>query len=215
MDPFYENITSFPTVIFTFFLIIAAFYWAIAVLGVVSLDILDFDLPEAEADTGFDNGSVLAGLMMKFGLYGVPVTIILSLVFLFGWLISYYSAYLVFSLMPRGFLEFLIGIPIFIISLYLAVLITSVLIRPMRSLFKSAIQETTKYVLGQVAIVRTSIVDENFGEAVMQDGGAGLILKIRSEKGTTFAKGDKVVVFEYLTERNVYRVISQKEFNGK
>ncbi|MGR6874960.1 hypothetical protein ACU6U9_22350 [Pseudomonas sp. HK3] len=215
MDPFYQNITSFPTVIFTFLLIIAAFYWAIAVLGVVSLDILDFDLPEAEADTGFDNASVLAGVMMKFGLYGVPVTIILSFVVLFGWLISYYSAYLIFSIIPSGFLEFLVGIPIFIGSLYLAVLITSVLIRPMRSLFKNAIQETAKYVLGQTAVVRTSRVDENFGEAVMQDGGAGLILKIRSEKGTTFTKGEKVVVFEYIAEKNVYRVISQEEFNGK
>jgi hypothetical protein len=215
MNPFYQNITSFPTAIFTFFLVLAAFYWVIAVLGIVSTDILDFDLPEADTDGNFENASVLAGLMMKFGLYGVPVTIILSLITLFGWMISYYGVYFVFSVIPSGFLEDLAGIPIFIGSLYVAVLITAVIIKPMRSLFKNAFKETIKYVLGQVAVVRTSRVDENFGEAVMQDGGAGLILKVRSEKGVTFSKGDKVVLFEYLKEKNVYRVISQDEFNGK
>lgn len=215
MDPFYQNITSFPTVIYSFFLILAALYWAVAVLGVISIDVLDFDLPEADSSEGFDNGNVLAGLMMKFGLYGVPVTIIVSLIVLFGWILSYYSVYFIFSLIPAGVLQWLIGIPIFIGTFYAAVLITSVLIKPMRALFKSAVQETVKYVLGQPAIVRTSRVDEGFGEAVMQDGGAGLILKVRSEKGTTFSKGDKVVLFEYLEEKNIYRVISEDDFNGK
>ena len=37
-----------------------------------------------------------------------------------------------------------------------------------------------KTVLGQVAVVRSSKVTESFGEAILEDGGAGLHLKIRS-----------------------------------
>ena len=220
MDPFYQNISSFPTVFFTFFLAVTVLYWLVAVLGFVSIDILDFDLPDMDGDlginpdTGLTNANVLAGLMLRFGLQGVPVTIIVSLIGLFGWLISYYSVYFLFGWVPSGILQFVAGVPVLLVSLYASVMITAVVIKPLRPLFSKAQQQTVKYVLGQVAIVRTSRVDEAFGEAVMEDGGAGLILKVRSTSGNAFKKGDRVVLFEHLKENNTYRVISEEEFTS-
>jgi len=203
----------------------------VAVIGLISIDILDFDFLDIEGaevdgyvsgdldmgeatDLSNANANVLAGLMLRLGLNGVPVTIIISLIALFGWILSYYSVYLLFSLVPDGILQYLAGIPILLVSLYVAAMITAFAIKPLRPLFKKAHQTTEKYVLGQVAIVRTSRVDESFGEAVMADGGAGLILKIRSSSDSHFKKGDKVVLFEYVKETNVYRVISEQEFNA-
>ncbi len=68
--------------------------------------------------------------------------------------------------------------------------------------------------LGQTAVVRTSRVDNDFGEAVLEDGGAGLILKVRSAGEDRFTKGDRVVIFEKMGDDTVYRVISEAEFNG-
>ena len=34
-----------------------------------------------------------------------------------------------------------------------------------------------KHIIGQVAVVRSSRVDERFGEATMEDGGAGVAVK--------------------------------------
>ncbi len=82
MDPFYQNISSFPTAIFTFILGICILYWLFAVLGVVDIDMLDIDL-ENEAATP----NAIAGVMLKFGLNGVPVTIIISFLSLV-WLVS-------------------------------------------------------------------------------------------------------------------------------
>ena len=220
MNPFYQNISSFPTVFFTFFLALTTLYWLVAVLGFVSIDILDFDIPEVEGDVSADTGetdltnaSVLAGLMLRLGLNGVPLTIVVSLIALFGWILSYYTVHFVFSFIPGGLLQYLAGVPILLISLYLAAMITAVIIKPLRPFFKNSRQESVKHILGQVAIVRTSRVDESFGEAVMADGGAGLILKIRSSSNSQFKKGDKVVLFEYVKETNSYCVISEKEFN--
>ncbi|MEH6345187.1 MAG: DUF1449 domain-containing protein [Bermanella sp.] len=221
MNPFYQNISSFPTVFFTFFLALTTLYWLVAVLGLISIDILDFDLPYIEgADLDMSNASdltnanALAGLMLRFGLNGVPVTIIISLISLFGWILSYYAVYFLFSFIPDGLLQYIAGVPVLFLSLYLAAMMTALVIKPLRPLFKKAHQETEKYVLGQVAVVRTSRVDETFGEAVMADGGAGLILKVRSSSDSHFKKGDKVVLFEYVKETNVYRVISEQEFNA-
>ena len=217
MDPFYQNIASFPTVFFTFFLLVVVLYWLVAVLGFVEIDVLDFDLPDAQAgsDNGLTNANVLAGVMLRFGLYGVPVTIILSFIALFSWFICYYLVHFLFAFIPDGVLSFLAGIPVLLFSLYVSVMLTATVIKPLRPLFKKTSQDTIKRVLGQSAIVRTSRVDSRFGEAILDDGGAGLILKVRATAGTTFVKGDRVVLLEHDKEKNVYRVISEAEFNGQ
>ncbi|MCP3667834.1 MAG: DUF1449 domain-containing protein [Gammaproteobacteria bacterium] len=220
MDPFYQNIASFPTAIFTFLLGVVTLYWLVAVLGVVDIDVLDFDIPDADgglgvnSDSGVSTPDALAGIMLKIGLHGVPVTIIVSFISLFGWLCCYYLAHFLLGHFPEGILRYLTGIPIFFGSLFVAVMITAVVIKPLRPLFKKAQQHTEKLVLGQSATVRTSKVDNDFGEATLDDGGAGLILKVRSSGDSVFKKGDKVVLLEYMKENNVYRVISEDEFSG-
>jgi len=221
MNPFYENISSFPTVFFTFFLIVTVLFWLVAILGFVEIDILDFDIPALDGtldinpDTALTTPDVLAGLMLRFGLNGVPVTIIISLVSLFGWLTSYYIVHFLFGSVPDGMLQYAVGVPVLLGALYVGVMVTSLLIKPLRPLFKNAQLETTKHIIGQVAIVRTSRVDNGFGEAALADGGAGLVLKVRTVGDLTFSKNDRVVLLKYDSEKNTYRVISEEEFIGK
>ena len=222
MDPFYQNISSFPTLIYTVLLVVCVVYWAGAVLGFIDLDIIDLDLEGFDTSGGDLGGDsthatpdVLAGLMLRFGLNGVPVTVSISIVVLIGWLLCYYAVHFLFPLVPGRFLEFMVGIPVFLGSLYISARIAGVLIRPLRPLFQKATQETLKHVLGQTAVVRTSRVDNDFGEATLEDGGAGLILKVRTTGDDRFTKGDRVVLYENLDEQNVYRVISVEEFLGR
>lgn len=210
MDPFYQNISSFPTVIFTFFLLLFMLFWVVAVLGLVEIDALD--LPDLDMDIDHVTPDAIAGLIMKFGLHGVPITITLSILTLFGWFISYYAVYFLGDFFGEGVFRFIYGAGVFIAALLMATKITSLLIKPLKPLFKKMEQSTDKLVLGQVAVVRTSRVDDAFGEALLEDGGAGLILKVRATNGNTFKKNDRVVLLEYIDEKNAYRVISEKEF---
>lgn len=218
MDPFYQNIGSFPTVVFTFFLAVALVYWVVAVLGLVDIGILDFDVPDLDGnwhvnpDAGLTTPEALAGIMLRFGLHGVPITIVVSFIALFGWLACYYMVHFLLAWIESGVLRFLLGLPILVVALYIGVVVTGLLIKPLRPLFKKAQLETTKHVLGQTAVVRSSRVDSEFGEAILEDGGAGLILKVRCEEGESFAQGDKVVLLERLEDENAYRVISEQEF---
>jgi hypothetical protein len=216
MDPFYQNIASFPTVIFTVSLAVCVVFWLISMLGFINVDVLDVDLPGGESgvDLNTNTSPGAVGILLKFGLHGVPITIIVSLISVFAWPICYYIVAFFFHLIPDGFLTYLAGIPVLFVSLYAAVLITSFVIRPLRPLFKIANQETTKHVLGQSAIVRTSKVDNKFGEVNFEDGGAGLILKVRTDGQEVFSRGDRVVLYEYLEEENIYRIVSEKEFLG-
>ena len=210
MNPFYENISSFPTVFFTLLLMLCILFWFVSVLGFVDIDFLDIDGPDADA-TGPD---ALAGILFKLGLNGVPVTIILTLIALIGWTISYYVVHFFFGIIPDGILRYAAGLPVFLGSAYVAIMLTAQIIKPLRPLFKKATRNTVKQILGQTAIVRTSRVDKDFGEASLEDGGAGLIIKVRARSDDNFGKGDRVVLLEHNKEMNTYIVVSEEEFSG-
>ncbi|MFC3150964.1 DUF1449 domain-containing protein [Litoribrevibacter euphylliae] len=208
MDPFYQNIASFPTVFFTFFFVLSLCYWLIAILGVVDLEFLD--LPDVEGDV--PSATTLGGVLFKFGLNGVPLTIIISIMSLIGWFLCYFIVHFFFGYVPDGLLRYLAGLPVLIGCLYVSALITGQLIKPLRPIFKKANADSVKDILGQTAVVRSLRVDNSFGEVFLSDGGAGLIFKARSTGDQTFKKGDRVVLFEYLENEHAYRVISEEEF---
>ncbi|BFM18102.1 hypothetical protein R50073_42850 [Maricurvus nonylphenolicus] len=216
MDPFYQNITSFPTVFFTFFLLLSVFYGLFAVLGLLDLSVIDIDVPEAEyspAD-GLSAASVLGGLLLRLGLNGVPLPIIVVLISLFGWFLSYYGVYFFIGYDPVAFTKYLFGVPIFFISLFVSAFLTGLILKPLRPVFQAMDQEVEKKVIGRVGVVRTTTVSKTFGEASVEDGGAGLIVKVRSYNDEEFKRGDRVVLLEYVEAEHVYRVISEQEFNA-
>ena len=218
MDPFYQNILSFPTVLFSALLVLCVLFWLVAILGL--LDISFLDLPQV--DGGLDAADspstpdAVAGIILKLGLNGVPITIIITLLSLVGWFICYYVVHFLFFWVPSGVFRILIGLPVVVGVLYVSALIVAQLIRPLRTYFKSLedSQEVEKSILGQTAIVRTSRVDADFGEAVLDNGGAGLILKVRATAGAEFKRGDKVVLLEYVQGNGHFRVVSEDEFQG-
>ena len=128
MNPFYQNISTFPTVPFTIVFALMMLYWAIAVLGLVDIGFLDFDAPEIDVEAA--HLDVLAGLFLKFGLNGVPVTIVLTLVSMIGWLTSYYADHFLLAPNFSGFWEFTLGVPVFLGSLFVGVMCTSLIIKP-------------------------------------------------------------------------------------
>lgn len=214
MNPFHQIVTSFPTVIFTLLLVLCVLYWAVAVLGLVDLDILDIDFDgDIDAADSIEAQTGLAGLLLKFGLAGVPLTITLTILSLIGWLISYYISYFLRTVVPDGPLLWLLSIPVLLVVTYVSVMITAQIIKPIRKLFSKLNVDETKHIIGQTVTVRSAVVNSERGEGLMNDGGAGILLNIRAFNDTEFVKGDKVVVIEKLNDANLFRVVSESEFN--
>ena len=216
MDPFYQTITSFPTIVYTALLLFCLLYWIVAVLGMVEVDFLDLDIDgDIDIKEGIDAQHALAGLLLKLGLHGVPLTIILTILSIVAWLLCYYASLFSSKLLPGGIVQFAAGIPILLVATYLAAIITGQIIKPIRTLFSKLDVDETKHIIGQSAIVRSGIVDKDRGEATMSDGGAGLLLNIRATGDELFHKGDEVVIIEKIGDQNTYRVIAKSEFNGE
>ena len=216
MTPFHQTVTSFPTIVFSVFLVVCILYWAVAALGLVDIDIIDFDMDgDIDIDDSIEFQGGIAGVLLKLGLNGVPFTIILTIISLVGWVISYYCSLYGLKLLPNFWaIQITAKFLILVGTIIAAALITAQLIKPLRSFLKKMEVDETKHILGQVAIIRSAIADNNRGEATLNDGGAGLILNVRTTNNDSFSKGDEVVIIEHHTETNLYRVIAKSEFKA-
>jgi len=213
MELFLQTSLSFPVVLLSFALCVAILYWFIAALGIIEVDLLDI-----EVESSLENHSLqpegLAGLLLKLGLNGVPVTLILTLLFFFAWLFCYFAELLLLRFLPLGILRYPLGLVVVLAALVLAVPVVGMLARPLRPLFRKLEATSSQSVLGQIAVVRSGRVSLTQGEATLEDGGAGLILRVRADETQGFKRGDRVVLLEYLEAEHAYRVITEEEFKG-
>jgi len=215
MEPFHQTVTSFPTVIFTTLLFVCIFYWAVAALGLVDIDFIDFDMDgDIDLDDSVEFQGSIAGLLMKLGLNGVPTTIIITVFTLTGWVLSYFISLFGLKLIPDLLVfELPFKIVVFAVVSIVSIFITALIIRPFRKFFQDMDVDETKHIVGQEVVIRSSTVNNKFGEAIMNDGGAGLLLSVRTRGSDEFKKGDEVVVIEHIKSNNTYIVISKSEFN--
>ncbi|MDN6276044.1 hypothetical protein [Psychrobacter sp.] len=237
---FITKIGMYPTVIFTGLVMFVTLYWVVSLLGMADMDTVDVGDPGGDvevsnlASTGF-----FTGLMLKFGLYGVPLVIILTLISLIGWVLSYLYASFLHQNVESGILYYLFGTGALIFVLVVSMWLTGLIISPIRRNIAKIPKRNASSNIGKVAVVRTLTVTDKHGEAELNDGGAGLILKIRSDspdisenlntnesldingdllkkgdvlkKDNLLKKGDKVVLVEYLSDANAYRVSAVKD----
>ena len=205
MMVFLDNISSFPTVVFSFLFGVMFSFWLLSLLGVVGIDSLDLDVGEGV-------GEALAGFFVKCGFDRIPFSIVISLVSLFGWVICYYLVYFFFFWVPSGILQYLLGSIVLIVSFFLAIMLTNIVLRPFKSLLQRSSADGEKVILGQTAIVRSSKVTSEYGEVIVTVDGAELLLKVISLDGKVFQKGDQVIIFEKVANADRYTVISEQEF---
>ena len=211
MEIFLNNIVAFPVVVYTFLLFIILCYWALALIGVVDIEMLelDFDVDvdlDVDAGADFEGVGGIAGFILNWGLTGVPVTVVVTIMTATSWLICYLLVSIVFPFVPFELIRIALGIVFLVGSLGLSIVATARIIRPMRNMFAShsAVRKST--LIGKVCEVKTLKVTADFGQGELNDGEAGMLLDIRSAEPNSIAKGDMVVLIEYIEKEGAYFV---------
>lgn len=210
---FLTKISLYPTVIFTGLVMFVTLYWVVSLIGLADMDSVDLGDAGGDVDVSdLSSTGFFTGLMLKFGLYGVPLIIILSLISLIGWVLSYLYTSFLHQYFDSGLLYYVFGTGALIFVLVVSMWLTGLIISPIRKNIAKIPKRNSSSNVGKIAVVRTLSVTDKHGEAALNDGGAGLILKIRSDMSDNQLKqGDKVVLVEYLGEANTYRVTPVKE----
>ncbi|WP_317200810.1 OB-fold-containig protein [uncultured Psychrobacter sp.] len=209
---FITKISLYPTLVFTGLVMFVTLYWIVSLLGMVDMD--SVDVGDSADISEVSSAGFFSGLLLKFGLYGVPLIIILTLISLIGWLLSYVYTSLLHDYISSGILYWVFGTGALLLVLVVSMWLTGLIIAPIRKNIAKIPKRNAISNIGKTAIVRTLSVTDKHGEAQLSDGGAGLILKIRpdsSEQEYSLKQGDKVVLVEYLAEANTYRVERVKD----
>lgn len=211
MYHFVELSLSFPVVLFSFLMVLAFAWLTLASLGLLGSETLD--MPGSGVD-GVPPGA-LAAVLFKAGMADVPFVIILSLMAVMGWLISYFVQLLLLSRLAPGAPYYVLGVLVTVSVLVVAFRLTAAIVCRARPLMRRINGPVAPPLCGQVAIVRSAIVSRSKGQAALGDGGAGLLLQVRTDSANGFKRADRVVLLHYLAEEHAYLVISESELTGQ
>ena len=234
MDEFLSVATSFPTAVYSVLLCVVTVHWLLSALGILEIDTLDGLLPDhigtdglhgahgAHAHGGHDvhgghdgHGTEhggLSGLLMKFGLHGVPIMVVITIIAIVGWASCFFFDLYVLSRMTLGAFGVAADIATAFGGLLLSIPVARIVLAPVRRIMRRFEPVSQRPLLGRYAEVRSAEVTKTHGQVWLDDGGAGLILQVRAETSGQFVRGDRVVLIEYLEQQNAYRVITGEEF---
>ena len=208
---FITKISLYPTIVFTGLVMFVTLYWMVSLLGMADMDTVDIGDASGEGSNLTSSGFV-SGLLLKFGLSGVPLIVILSLISLIGWLLSYFYTSFLHQNFDSGILYYLFVTGALIFVLVISMWLTGIIISPIRNKIAKIPRRNAASNIGKIAVVRTLSVTDKHGEVELNDGGAGLILKIRSDiNDGSLKQGDRVMLVEYLEAANTYRVTPVKD----
>lgn len=209
MTEFLNTVLTFPTLVYSVLLAFCTVYWLLAATGIVDFDAVDGWLT-TDGDTAEPN--VVAGMVARLGLSGVPMMLVLTVLSFFGWLITYFAHLFLLQHLPDG-LRWIAGASTLIVALLPGALVTSLLLRPLAAVIARLRPPVPPSVLGRAGAVISPYADADTGRAQFDDGGAGLILQVRTLPGERLARGDRVVLIEHLESDNTYRVMSETTFH--
>jgi hypothetical protein len=226
---------SFPSVVFTVLIGVVLVYWAFVMAGVIHIGEgsegamhgalgdggvegaakgaleahagggHDIDVPDGDAHAS----GVMAALIGALHLRSVPATVVLSLIITFSWLLSVVSMQIATRLFP-AFAGGAIGLVVLLLSPFLSLPLTSVAVRPLAKLLVTRRAPSKADFIGRTCVVRTGSVTEKFGEATLEDGGAGLVIRVRIEGETSLSRGEQALIVDWDAERESYLVEPMK-----
>ncbi|MFM9880471.1 MAG: ubiquinone biosynthesis protein [Burkholderiaceae bacterium] len=200
---FTDAVLAFPTAIFTTLLGVAVVYWLLALIGLVDFDSGDL---HADADiTDPDLGS-LVGIIVAFGLQGVPFSIVFSLVVLLSWTLSCLGAMWLLALLPVSIPVYVSGSLLALASVSLAVPISARIVKPLRGLFVTHAAIHNASLVGQHCKVLTQGVDEKMGRAEVLQRGASINIRVWAHVPNSLARGSNARVVAYDEETARYQI---------
>lgn len=199
---FLNTALSFPTVIYTVVFLTIIVFWLTTLLGMADVDMLEVDV-ELEAEGDVAGGSPLGVI----GLGDVPVTVAISLLGMFSWLICIYAHGMFGYMLGDGILFYLLGLGLMLLSFALAVPLAVLAARPLGKFFASKEAASMNDMLGLECTLVTGSVTASFGQARVVFRGTEQLVQVRiQDPNHEFKAGDSAVLIEHLTQEGCYLI---------
>ncbi|MEU2614908.1 hypothetical protein ABZ570_25480 [Micromonospora sp. NPDC007271] len=195
MAEFFGTALSFPTVLFSFLLLVVVGYWLLVLTGVLDFgDDLDLDgVP----------GGILAGL----GLGGLPSAVVFSLLVAVAWFVSLAGTALLDGLGLGAVARIAVSVGVLLVAALSAWLVTRLAAVPLGRLFPAGTESSRHAFVGSLCTVRTGRVTADFGQAeVAAADGSSAIVQVRQPGAEPLHAGDQAVIYDYDVEGEFFWV---------
>src|SRR6478735_851823 len=175
-------------------------YWFTVIIGLLDLDMFHIQISKeihVDKHVPLESGDGAAtdwlhSALSFFNLGKVPFMVFMSFLALPFWtigiLINYYLAFL-----PVGF-HFLLLIPAFLGSLFLAKIFTTPFVKMFAALEKE--HESNVTIVGRVCTILLTASQTELGQAAVKTEGSPLMLNVKTTRNTTLKKGDTGLVID-------------------
>lgn len=214
MGHFVDATFSYPTAIWTALLGIVLVYWVLAMIGLVDFEHSHFDLDiqthvDGQVEGAMDHLSTLASYIVAFGLNGVPISVAVSLIVLYSWVLSCLAGMWLLPLVPTALLGIVAGTAVLLASAALSLPLTARTIRPLRKLFVTHAALSNAALVGQLCRVITGRVDQKVGRAEVAQRGASINIRVWADGPNTLTKGSAARIVEYDASRQRYLIVPE------
>lgn len=214
---------------FTILLGAVALYWVVGLFGLVDLEggidgidgvdgvdgVEGVDADGVDGADGSDNhnltgegdhssvgGTFFHGILRLVGASDAPLIFVISVFSVFLWALNIAGNHYFNPAQSSSFATIMV-IPVVI----LAFVITRLLIRPLRPLMDMLrTSEKPTQIIGSSGRVRSTTLDNDFGQIEVETDEKSLILKAVLSSGEPIAKGTEVLVVSYTPETETYTV---------
>lgn len=231
MAHFLSVALAFPAVFYTVLLGVALVYWVFVMVGALHVNLLGEGIADAAAEGALDGvakgalegaakgvlegaaehadaiegshgaGGIVAALKLR----SAPATVVLSVVILFSWIFTVLGARAIEALLHGG-LATGAELALLVVAPILALFPSSLVVRPLAKVFTPPAATRKQELVGKLCRIRTGTVTDRFGEAELDDGGAGLVVRVRVEAGEKLGRGDQAVILGYDEDRQEFTV---------
>jgi hypothetical protein len=184
-----------PAALFSSLLIVVIAYWLLVVIGAGDIDLLDSNSDGVH--DGEDPGR-LPGIVAAIGLHGVPVTVVLSLLITVAWFVSLAGTVAIGRLHLPLVGGVALAIGVVLTALVFALLVTRLLVLPLRSIFAAEPAASRHDFVGRSCVIRTGRVDGAFGQAeVTAPDGSAATIQVRQDRADPLTSGSVALIYDY------------------
>jgi len=199
----YEAAFSTVNIVPSFLLLLCLLYWLIVILGMIDMNVLDFDVETPEADVdGEISIAWMNNVLSFFNIGKVPFMVFLTFFSLSLWVVSIMLNYYV-NYTNAVWFSVLLLIPNFLGSLFVAKFTTYPFVKMFAKLENDA--DNIKNAIGKECIITLPTGPEKIGQAEINKEGTVLKINVISEE-MTLQKGEKALVIDFRKEKNLYLV---------
>lgn len=224
MTEFLLAALTFPAIVFTVLLGISLGYWSLVIVGLFGPEALDgavdgmldgavegaVALTAPDDDEPKSNALALSeprrGVLARYGLRRVPVTVSFSLFTLYGWILTHMTTLTGGAVLDALVSRWVWGSGIMVLAVLVSLRLTSWTIVPLAPFFSGSQSLTNDELVGQIAQIQTVRVTRRVGQAKVATSGGSLNVTIRADASLGLAKNDRVMLVSYHPEERYFEV---------